>query len=522
MTSQYNLLNESWLPVRMTDGTVRAIGLLEAIRRSADITALAETAPPSLVAQYRLLLAIVHRALVRSRGSWKDADRASWFQNSLPVDEILAYLESLRDRFWLFDDAHPFMQVAALALADETREKRKPWTQISLASANGNAPVVFDHAVDVAPLSIGPAQAIAHLLGFLQFTPGGLVKTLRDADKAGALVNTAAVLPVGETLAKTLCLALHPAPLTGQPLEDLPAWERPPLTLQELRGEPVLATGPNDRYTRQSRAVLLEPETDGSIRWLRFAAGWALGEDPQKPDPMACYRAGSLGLVRVGFNEGRAVWRDLPALVPMPQGESAKGYQAAAVVDWAAGLRRMIANDRALQPLLVAGLASDQAKLLRWRLEQVVLPQELLVLPDRALELQAGVALAEEVHRQLRHLASDLIAATLPDPSSKDTRNRARSLLDVGPLSPTFFAAAERDLPALMGLIAKDDSDAADALWQGALRDAARLAWDRVLAVLGNSVVALRAEARIGSRLPGLLRQQLPAAFPVSTRPQGT
>ncbi|UXH76793.1 type I-E CRISPR-associated protein Cse1/CasA [Roseateles amylovorans] len=521
MTSHYNLLDEPWLPVRFADATVRSVGLIGAIRHSKDITALAETAPPSLIAQYRLLLAIVHRALVRSRANWKDADRVTWFQHGLPIEEISAYLESLRDRFWLFDESHPFMQVAALAVADETREKRKPWTQISLASANGNAPVVFDHAVDAMPVAIDRAQAITHLLGYLQFTPGGLVKTLRDADKAGALVNTAAVLPVGETLAKTLCLALHPAPLPGQPTEDLPAWERPPLTLAELRGEPVLATGPNDRYTRQSRAVLLEAEPDGSVRWLRFAAGWALGEDPQKPDPMACYRAGSLGLVRVGFNEGRAVWRDLPALVPMPQGEATKGYQAAAVVDWAAGLRRMIADDRVHQPLLVAGLASDQAKLLRWRLEQVVLPQELLVLPDRAQELQVGVALAEELHRQLRYLASDLVAATLPDPSSKDTRNRARSMVDVGPLSTTFFAAAERDLPALMALIAKDDSDGADALWQGALRDAARLAWDRVIAVLGNSVVALRAEARIGYRLSALLRQQLPAAFPVSTRTQG-
>lgn len=517
MQGTYNLLDEPWLPVRLADGTVHSLGLLDAIRRSQDITALAETAPTSLVAEYRLLLAIVHRATVRSRGTWKDAERANWFQHGLPIDDILSYLESWRDRFYLFDESNPFMQVAALAGAEETRDKRKPWTQISLASANGNAPVVFDHAVDSAPLPIAPASAIAHLLGFLQFTPGGLVKTLRDADKAGALVNTAAVMPVGDTLAKTLCLALHPSPLPDQPIEDLPAWERPPLTLADLRGDPVLPTGPNDRYTRQSRAVLLTPEADGTIQWLRFAAGWALGEDAQKPDPMACYRAGSVGLVRVGFNEGRAVWRDLPALVPMPQGEATKGYQAAAVVDWAASLRRLMAEERSHQPLLVAGLASDQAKLLRWRLEQVVLPRELLISPDRARELKEGVALAEELHRQLRNLASDLVAATLPDPSSKDTKNRARAIVDVGPLSMTFFAAAERDLPAVMGLIAKDDSEGADALWQGALRDAARLAWDRVLAVLGNSVVALRADARIGARFSGLLRQQLPAAFPVST-----
>jgi len=515
MQSDYNLLDEPWLPVRLADGAVRSMGLLEAFRRSDEIKALAETAPPSLMAEYRLLLAIVHRALVHARGTWRDAQRVGWYRNGLPVDELCAYLEAWRHRFWLFDPEHPFMQVAALATAAETRDKRKPWTQISLASANGNAPVVFDHAVDVEPVAIDRAAAVAHLLGFLQFTPGGLVKTLRDADKAGALVNTAAVLPVGETLAQTLCLALHGAPLPGQPQDDLPAWERAPLTLAELRGDPVLATGPNDRYTRQSRAVLLEPEADGRVRWLRFAAGWALGEDTHQADPMACFRAGSDGLVRVSFNEGRAVWRDLPALVPAPQGDGQKATQAAAVVQWAAGLR-LLMDDDSTQPLLVAGLASDKAKLLRWRLEQIVLPRALLVAPDRARELHGHVAQAEELHRQLRHLATDLVAATLPDSGSKDTRSRARSVLDAGPLSSTYFAAAERALWPLMDCIARDKPAEAETLWHRALHDAARQAWQRVLQGLGLSARVLRAEARLGPRLHGLLRQQLPAVGPAA------
>ena len=518
MTSQYNLLDEPWLPVRLADGQPRSMGLLEVIRRSGEISALAETSPPSLVAEYRLLLAIVHRALVRARGTWRDAQRVGWYAHGLPVDDLCAYLEAWRHRFWLFDAEHPFMQVAVLATADETRDKRKPWTQISLASANGNAPVVFDHAVDAMPATIDRAVAVAHLLGFLQFTPGGLVKTLRDADKAGALVNTAAVLPVGETLAQTLCLALHGAPLPGQPQDDLPAWERAPLTLAELRGDPVLATGPNDRYTRQSRAVLLEPEADGSVRWLRFAAGWALGEDTHQADPMACFRAGSNGLVRVSFNEGRAVWRDLPALVPAPQGDGQKATQAAAVVQWAAGLR-LLMDDDGVQPLLVAGMASDQAKLLRWRLEQIILPHALLIEPDRARELHGHVAHAEELHRQLRNLATDLVAATLPDPTSKDTRNRARDLLDAGPLSSTYFSGAERALWPLMDRIAQDRPDEAGALWHRGLHDAAREAWQRVLQGLGWSVRALRAEARLGPRLQGLLRQQLPAALPPAAIP---
>ena len=512
MGAVYNLLDEPWLPIRLADGRIQSMGLLEMFRRGDEAVALAETAPPSLIAEYRLLLAIVHRALTRSLGTWTEPQRVGWYLQGLPIDDICAYLEAWRHRFWLFDDEHPFLQVAALATADETKDKRKPWTQVSLASANGNAPVVFDHALDDAPEAIGPAHALAHLLGYLQVTPGGLVKTLRDSDKAGALVNTAAVLPVGPRLSQTLCLALHAAPLPGYAEPDLPSWERPPLTLGQLRGDPVLASGPNDRYTRQSRAVLLQREADGQVRWLRFAAGWALGEDPQAPDPMACYRAGTNGLVRVTFAEGRSLWRDLPALVPAP----AEGFRAAEVVQRAAVLRRSTGG-AAPQALLVAGLASDQAKLLRWRFDQIVLPEALLIEPGRALDLHAQVALAETVHQQLRMISTDLVAATLPHPGSKDPRSRAREMVEAGPLSTTFFASAERQLWPLMTLIANDDIDAAVRLWHRTLREAATAAWERLLALRGLSPRVLQAEARLAPRLSASLRKHLPTAFPATT-----
>lgn len=511
---RFNLLDEPWLPVRMKDGAVQWMGLLDVFRNSAEIQALAETRPPSLVAEYRLLLAIVHRALVSALGDWRDAERVKWYQDGLPADAISTYLEAWRHAFWLFDPERPFLQVAALGTADETRERKKPWTQISLASANGNTPVVFDHALDQAPTAIARSDALAHLLGFLQFTPGGLVKVLRDADKAGALVNTAAVLPVGDSLAQTLVLALHPAPLPDQLALDLPSWERTPLTIATLKGDPRLPTGPNDRYTRQSRAVLLCPEpSNDAVRVLWFAAGEALGEDPQQPDPMACFREGSPGLVRVSFTEGRALWRDLPALVPAPQ-DGGKAYKAAATVLAAALLAKRLGRARAHQPLLVAGLASDQAKLLRWRAEQFTLPQALLTDPERALDLKAHLAMCETVHSQLRYLATELQAAVLPDPSSKDTKSRARSMVDNGPLSPLYFAAAERSLWTLMDCIGRDALDEADELWQRGLRQAAMGAWERVVATLGMSADALRAEARCRRRLLGALREHLPLTAP--------
>ncbi|MFN3809705.1 MAG: type I-E CRISPR-associated protein Cse1/CasA [Roseateles asaccharophilus] len=513
---QYNLLDEPWLPVRLADGSVRSLGLLEVMRRSGDITALAETEPPSLIAEYRLLLAIVHRALVRSRGSWKDSDRVKWFREGLPVEDVCSYLETWRERFWLFHPEHPFMQVAALATAEETRDKRKPWTQVSLASPTGNNPVLFEHVIDEAPGAVPAPRAFAHMLGYLQFTASGLVKCLRaGADKAGPLVNAAAVLPIGSTLGQTLVLALHEAPSSGQIVGDLPAWEQAAPAMATLSGDAILATGANDRYTRLTRAVLLEQLEDGAVAWIRFSEGIQLEEDEQAPDPMVCFRMGQKSLVKVGFDDGRDSWRDLPSLLPFP----ADGYAPAAVMQSAARLARSLGN-AAQCAVLVGGVVGEpgKMKLLRWRLEQFPLPQALLAVPDRARELRVHMALAEDLHRSLRSLTTDLVAGTLPDPKSKDTRSRARELVERGPFTATYFAAAERELWALMECIAADDSDAANALWQRTLADAARLAWRRLLGLLGASARVLQAEARCASRLNHLLRQQLPAAHaPVHT-----
>ena len=497
----FNLLDDPWLPVRLQDGRVCDLGLLELFERAGEISALAETAPPSLIGQYRLLLAITHRALTHAQGRWTDADRARWYQQGLPVDAIREYLQQWRERFWLFHPQQPFMQVAALAEAEETRDKQKPWTQSSLASANGNAPVVFDHSCDLTPRSISAADALRTLLGFLQSTPGGLVKTIRDSDKAGALANTAAVMPLGTSLAQSLCLALHPPTQVGH--EDLPCWELKPPSISQLRDIPLLATGPNDRYSRQTRAVLLLPDEQGQVQWIRFAAGIALGDDVQAPDPMASYRAGSNNLVRLSFTEGRAFWRDLPALLPDAEGLAC---QPAAVLGWAANLQFLLGSSQ--QPLLVAGLASDQAKLLRWRSESITLPTALLASPECANELRTYVRRAEELFTSIRKLAASMLAETLPDPGSKDTYARARSLFDSGPAAALYFATAERSLGQVMALLGSGELaelDRAEAQWQQTILAAAQAAWHAVREGLGRSPKALRAEAKLYPRLLALL-----------------
>lgn len=506
MNPSFNLLDEPWMPVRLQGGSVQNMGLLEVFARSSEITALAETAPPSLVAQYRLLLAITHRALTHGLGRWTDVDRTHWYQEGLPLDVIHRYLEHWRERFWLFHSQYPFMQVAVLTEAEETKEKRKPWTQISLAAASGNTPAMFDHAIDADPVSICPAEAVGTLLGFLQFASPGLVQVLKTADKEGALANTAAVIPIGETLAQTLSLCLHPAsPNTNIP--DLAAWEREALSIADLRGEAVVATGPNDRYTRQSRAIQFCQEADGTIRWIRFAVGLALADDENAPDLMASFCERNGKLIRLSFREGRALWRDLPALTP-----SGKG-RPATVLDNAVNLHSSISFDEIFQPVLVAGVASKKGKpavLERWRVERISLHPALLNDSEKAQFLSAKIEKSESFFKDLRKLATSMLADIFPDPFSKETSKRAGGVVNTGSLATSYFAGAERELPQFMELIVNGEFDRADKYWNGVLRASAQNAWRQVNRAMGQSGRALRAMARYEGRLHTLLNKQVP------------
>lgn len=508
MNKQYNLLDEPWLPVRFADGSVASVGLLEAFERSGDITALAETSPPGLLAEYRLLLAILHRALTDALGTWRTKDRATWYEEGLPVQHVRIYLEKWREKFWLFHPEHPFMQVAALEKDGKTREKLKPWTQISLPSASGNTPVVFDHSYDGKPSGITPREAIGVLLGFLQLTPGGLVKCLRDSDKAAPLANTAASLPVGGNLAQTLILALHPAPGKKTDETDLPSWEQKALSIKQLEGSAVLPSGPNDRYTRQTRAVLLRLDEDHLIRHVWYAAGYALGGDEQIRDPMANFREGKDGQhIRLTFTEGRALWRDLPALVAHPQHKSLP----AAVIEYALNVLDELGKDEEYLPLLTAGMASDQAKLLRWRLEQISLPASVLKDGDMAQMLRTLVGKSEDVYRSIASLVVSMYADALQVGGAGDTeiRKRARNLLSTTSFGAIYFSALERSLKEVVATLVRGGIDEAPDEWSRAIREAAGAAYSNAVTSIGYSARALRAVAKYQGRYFGILKKEV-------------
>lgn len=514
----FNLLDEPWIPVRNYRGELRAVSLTEAFRDASEISAVLEPSPPSLVALHRLLLAVLHRALTTHQGTWKDSDRARWYREGLPEAVIQDYLERWRERFWVFHPTDPFLQVAELEHWPETSSAVFPVSSIAINLLYGTA--MFEHGV-YDPSPCDPGYAMRTLLGYLQFTPGGFFpgKKLKRSERAGPLADTAAVLPIGGTLARTLLVGLHPA--SPRHIDDLPAWEQDPPTIDTLRGAAQFATGPNDRYTRQTRAVLFIPKEASdrdSIDKVYIAAGISLDEDPNAPDPMITYRINKDGKpLRLSFQEGRALWRELPALLPDPTG---KFNQPAAILSGAANVLDRLGRFDERIPVQIAGLASDQAKLLRWRIDRFDLPLPLLEIPEAAADLRDQVRLAETVYFRLRAICVEMITDTMPDPRHKDTKARARSILDNGPTAPVFFSAAERGLPSLMQRIAAGNSDDAHQHWLEQLKTATQRAWTATCRTLGETPRALRAIARADPDSRRLVRSlEKSAVTPEETNP---
>jgi CRISPR system Cascade subunit CasA len=61
--SYFNLLDQSWIPVRMLDGRDQLLGVRATLRHAREIAAIEDASPLVVAALYRLLLAVLYRAL---------------------------------------------------------------------------------------------------------------------------------------------------------------------------------------------------------------------------------------------------------------------------------------------------------------------------------------------------------------------------------------------------------------------------------------------------------------------------
>jgi CRISPR system Cascade subunit CasA len=431
MTSPFNLIDEPWVPCALKHGQIAELGLAEVLRRAPEIVSIAEASPLRTICLYRLLLALTHRVIdgPKDDDAWDAAAR----RGRLPDQQIDAYLSTWRHRFNLFDEERPFMQVRGLPEAFEPDsvavlvEQRGPW---------GGGRSLFEHRAG-GEGTLSPGEAARGLLMLHAFSAGGLVKKPGEpaSASAGPLRPAIQVLIQGRDLFETLMLNLliyapknnKPIACQKSPHEDCPSWEQDPMP-RRLDADKEVAYAPRgwlDLLTWQSRRLELRRDASNRVTGIVRAVGRGLELGENGLDPFTLRRADEKrGIVGVGLNPERALWRDIQALVETTHAEKAL-RRPLNVLEASSTLSSKADYGLPLRTLALFGLAGDQAKTEMVRAEVFPIPRVALTSPVEGELIRNAMEDARAVEAALRAAARTLARFVLRSKGEADPKDIA-------------------------------------------------------------------------------------------------
>jgi CRISPR system Cascade subunit CasA len=450
----FNVIDEPWLPVRQANGSIKEVGLREALTKAYEFQGLADARPLGPPTQLRLLVALAQRIFAPEDATdWK----ALWQKGHFDTDKIDTYFAKWQDRFDLFHPETPFLQVGGDFTIGNTNPIAKLAHELDPAGYNtlfshSDAPVVpMTPAESARVLLLGQACALG---GGISGNPVWGEKTVVRPNFSHAALATGATLTFeGENLFKTILLNLVPDYKEG----DMPVWERDLTVAYFDRTSP---DGPLDRLTNLSRMIRLIPETvDGVTKISRcyYTQGRTLSEGQ---DTMVSYRTDpKLGFQSYKVSAERASWRDLHALLSFSGADGSRD-------DLRAGVLRFV-GDRVAEEFLslpnstinlhVAGVAADKAKVLLWRSDAVNLPATFLSDEKRVVELMGCMEdakeVASEVGRRTRSLCWHFLAP-VKDQMAPDTKD-VNALADQLDARQGYWAGLEMGFPELLKRLAQ-------------------------------------------------------------------
>jgi CRISPR system Cascade subunit CasA len=380
----FNLTDQPWIPVVSQDWKRRDVSLTELFTTWGTLREIQADNPPTTLAIYRFLLAILHRAYQGPKNvdHWEEIQQDSG-------KGAIAYLKQWRDRFDLFHPEQPFMQDAAIEAKDAG--------EVYLASVlhGNNTSTVFCHEHQWSNAALVIPEAARLLLRLHNFDTGGRKTGATDSAAVLPLMDAANVLVRGDSLCETLLLNLieydpareKPSVVTG---DDSPVWER--ATQKPKERIPV---GYIDYLTYQWRRVRLFAQ-DGQVVKVALHPGDRVPKDVS----MSQWECGIAYTKtdKVRLKQKRSLWRDSAVFL-----QSAEVSSRPRILDWVAILKEEEGLVESNLHFQIFGLNVDpkiMAKPIGWSAQQFAAP--LIYLTDKPLwqDLSRAIALAEE-HQQI-------------------------------------------------------------------------------------------------------------------------
>lgn len=445
MPRSFCLISEPWIPCLRPHGEPTEFSLSEALCQAHAVAEIHDPSPLVTVALYRLLLAVLGRALQPlDEAAWVEM----WRQGQWPEARLRAYLETWAPRFDLFHPTQPFYQVTGLP-----ERLAAPVSRLSQPLASGARATLFDHTLDDSATAVRPAEAARLVVAYQPFCLSGRLGDERGltAVRSGHLANAAVFLPTGVSLFETLMLNLLPTGLGCDTDEAcLPAWERTAPTDHAER----LPEGLADLLTWQSRRLWLEPATGpgGELQVGRVivCGGWEMPRASSMPDPMLAYESRP--------QVGRRAARWVP--LPLPRPGTWWQLRAALMTRCRPGLRPPIAllwiaelaACGVLSPgygcrLSVFGLKAHKARIDAWGQDHQHLPVRYLEDSDLAADLERCLEVADATGTALgRALATALDGRPGGAAATGEKAGGARYWAHVQALLPRLLAELPGDL----------------------------------------------------------------------------
>lgn len=368
---EFNLLDEPWIRVMTEDCIVVERSLMQVLLNSHQYQRLAGELPTQDVALLRLLLAILQTVFYRVDPEGEDdpiEDRAAairrwqalWNAGRFPVQPIRTYLETWKDRFWLFHQEHPFYQVPAAALG----------TKFKASKLNGELSESA-HKMRLFPLRDGEeketlsyAEAARWLVTLIGFDDSASAKK-ETGTGTGWLGDRVNVYAIGENLFETLMLNLVFLK-DGRYVwaENIPAWEQPTMTTAKKREIP-LPDNQAELLTLQSRRLILSRE-ENRVTGFSSTGGDFFGKEGRVnafSEQMTLWRAGKTPknavpqFVPASVDPWRQMWRDFEVILGRREDTHIPG-----VVAWLTELRRKNVIPRKYVHIASVGVTYDSKK----------------------------------------------------------------------------------------------------------------------------------------------------------------
>lgn len=385
----FNVLTDPWIP--MADG--EELPLLDALARADELEGVRCASPLETCAVYRLMTAFVMDALSLEN---REERMALLKRGRFDMAVISAYVKKCEGEgasFDLFDPVRPFMQAAPdPALDDEKKVKSAACMSLQLPSGNNH--VFFDHSPEA---RFAPDEAVRHLLTAYLFCTAGAQGYPSSVNNTPCVY----VLHHGDTLFETVVLSMVSIAECGNISYGVPAWRTDGRVVPKKEFADVAMLS---ALTWQPRRVTLIPEEDGTVTRVYWQQGHNFKGNPLWRDPHVPYRRTKTDdLVSLKPQAGRALWRDLGALVPSRDARYGKPPQIA----------ESCPQNKPSYRFSAVGLVTSNASLVELVTEEVNLPTDILEDAMLGDMLREDIQLIEDCAQAFQFAAKDVEGGAL-------------------------------------------------------------------------------------------------------------